>query len=54
VSIGGPIRSSPGKMFWFASWEGFRRRSSTQIGTSPPLFRNGDFLNLPSGRMYQP
>jgi hypothetical protein len=49
VSIGGPIpKLAKGKMFWFASWEGFRRRrSSTQIGNVPTAaFRNGDFSQL--------
>jgi hypothetical protein len=49
VAIGGPIpKIFRNKMFWFASWEGFRRRrSSTQIGNVPPqAFRNGDFSDL--------
>ena len=48
VSIGGPIPKMSSKMFWFASWEGFRsRRASTQIGNVPPAdFRAGDFSSL--------
>ncbi len=51
VSIGGPIPKVSSKMFWFASWEGFRsRRASTQIGNVPPAeFRNGDFSALLAG-----
>ncbi|MEZ5354889.1 MAG: carboxypeptidase-like regulatory domain-containing protein [Bryobacteraceae bacterium] len=49
VAIGGPIpKLASGKMFWFVSWEGFRRRrGSTQLGSVPPAeFRNGDFSAL--------
>ena len=51
VSIGGPIPKLSNKMFWFASWEGFRsRRASTQIGNVPPAaFRNGDFSEILTG-----
>jgi hypothetical protein len=51
VSIGGPIPKVNNKMFWFASWEGFRsRRASTQIGNVPTAeFRNGDFSALLTG-----
>ncbi|MBI4903559.1 MAG: carboxypeptidase regulatory-like domain-containing protein [Acidobacteria bacterium] len=52
ASIGGPIpKLARGKMFWFASWEGFRsRRSSTQIGSVPIAdFRAGDFSALLGG-----
>jgi hypothetical protein len=52
VSIGGPVpKLARGKMFWFASWEGFRRRrSSTQIGNVPTAeFRRGDFSALLTG-----
>ncbi len=51
VSIGGPIPKVKNKMFWFASWEGFRsRRASTQIGNVPTAeFRGGDFSALLSG-----
>ncbi len=45
VAIGGPLPIMKNKMFWFASWEGFRRRrGSTQNGSVPTQdFRNGDF-----------
>ncbi len=48
VAIGGPLPIVKNKMFWFASWEGFRRRrGSTQIGNVPTQdFRNGDFSAL--------
>ena len=48
VAIGGPLPVMKNKMFWFASWEGFRRRrGSTQIGNVPTQeFRNGDFSAL--------
>jgi hypothetical protein len=49
VAIGGPIpKLASGRMFWFASWEGFRRRrSSTQIGNVPTAaFLQGDFSQL--------
>ncbi|MEZ5363907.1 MAG: hypothetical protein R2748_16605 [Bryobacterales bacterium] len=45
VAVGGPIPKMSNKMFWFVSWEGFRRRrGSTQIGSVPTQdYRNGDF-----------
>ena len=49
VAIGGPVpKLASGKMFWFVSWEGFRRRrSSTQIGSVPTAaFNSGDFSAL--------
>ncbi|MEZ5354890.1 MAG: carboxypeptidase-like regulatory domain-containing protein [Bryobacteraceae bacterium] len=49
VAIGGPVpKLASGKMFWFVSWEGFRRRrGSTQLGSVPTAeFRNGDFSAL--------
>ena len=52
VTIGGPVLLPKAdlreKMFWFFSWEGFRRdRGSALIGNSPPAaFRNGDFSSL--------
>jgi hypothetical protein len=48
VSVGGPIPKMQNKMFWFASWEGFRRRrGSTQLASVPPAdFRRGDFSRL--------
>ncbi len=51
VAIGGPIPTQKNKMFWFASYEGFRRRrGSTQLGSVPPAaFRQGDFSQLLSG-----
>jgi hypothetical protein len=51
VAIGGPIPSLSDKMFWFVSWEGFRRRrGSTQTYSTPPAdFRAGDFSRVASG-----
>lgn len=51
VAIGGPIPKISDKMFWFVSWEGFRRRrGSTQLGNVPPAaFREGDFSQLLTG-----
>ena len=51
VAVGGPIPKLSNKMFWFVSWEGFRRRrGSTQLGSVPSqAFRNGDFSQLLSG-----
>jgi hypothetical protein len=48
AAIGGPIPKMSNKMFWFASWEGFRRRrGSTQNGNVPTAdFRAGDFSAL--------
>ena len=51
VAIGGPLPKLQNKMFWFVSWEGFRRRrGSTQNGSVPIAdFRAGDFSTLLSG-----
>ncbi len=48
VAVGGPIPKLSNKMFWFVSWEGFRRRrGSTQNGNVPIAdFRAGDFSQL--------
>lgn len=48
VAIGGPLPIVKNKMFWFVSWEGFRRRrGSTQVGNVPTQdFRDGDFSAL--------
>jgi hypothetical protein len=52
VSIGGPVLMPKvdlrDKMFWFFSWEGFRRRRGTALLTSVPTeaFRRGDFSAL--------
>jgi len=48
AAIGGPIPMWKQKMFWFVSWESFRRRrGSTQLASMPPAaFRNGDFSEL--------
>ena len=53
VAIGGPvvipkIYHGREKTFWFASWEGFRRRrGNTLINTTPvDTWRNGDFSNI--------
>ena len=50
VAIGGPMPSLSDKMFWFVSWEGFRRRrGSTQTYSTPPAdFRAGDFSRVAS------
>ena len=50
--LGGPVLLPKvdlrDKMFWFFSWEGFRRRrGSTLVASVPPAaFRNGDFSSL--------
>lgn len=52
VTIGGPVLlpkvNLRDKMFWFFSWEGFRRRrGNTLVASVPPAaFRNGDFSSL--------
>jgi hypothetical protein len=52
VAVGGPVLLPKAdlreKMFWFFSWEGFRRRrGSTLLGNSPPAdLRRGDFSSL--------
>jgi hypothetical protein len=52
VSLGGPVLMPKvdlrDKMFWFFSWEGFRRRRGTALVTSVPTeaFRRGDFSAL--------
>jgi len=48
AAVGGPIPKFRNKMFWFVSWEGFRRRrGNTQLGSVPPAaFRQGDFSQL--------
>ena len=52
VTLGGPVLLPKAdlrdKMFWFFSWEGFRRRrGSTLVASVPPAeFRNGDFSSL--------
>ena len=52
VTLGGPVLlpkvNLRDKMFWFFSWEGFRRRrGTTQLASVPPAeFRNGDFSSL--------
>jgi len=52
VAVGGPVMlpkvNLRDKMFWFFSWEGFRRRrGSAQLGSVPTAaFRNGDFSEL--------
>ena len=45
ASVGGPIPGLKNKMFWFASWESFRRRrgNTTFFSTPPTDFRAGDF-----------
>ncbi|MBM3767674.1 MAG: carboxypeptidase regulatory-like domain-containing protein [Acidobacteria bacterium] len=50
VAVGGPLPKLS-KMFWFASWEGFRsRRAATLIGNVPPAeFRAGNFSQLLPG-----
>ena len=51
AAVGGPIPGLSDKMFWFVSWEGFRRRrGSTQTYSTPPAdFRAGDFSRVASG-----
>ena len=52
VAVGGPVLLPKAdlreKMFWFFSWEGFRRRrGNTLLGNVPPAaFRSGDFSSL--------
>jgi hypothetical protein len=52
VTLGGPVMlpkvNLRDKMFWFFSWEGFRRRRGTTLLTSVPTdaFRRGDFSAL--------
>jgi hypothetical protein len=48
AAVGGPLPKMQNKMFWFASWEGFRRRrGNTQLLNVPPAdFRRGDFSRL--------
>jgi len=48
ASVGGPVPFWKQKMFWFVSWESFRRRrGSTQLASMPPAdFRNGDFSQI--------
>ena len=50
AAVGGPIPGISDKMFWFVSWEGFRRRrGSTQTFSTPPAdFRAGDFSRIAS------
>lgn len=60
VSIGGPvvipkIYSGRDKTFWFASWEGFRRRRGQTAQNSVPTdaMRTGDFSGI-AARIYDP
>lgn len=52
ATLGGPVllpkANLRDKMFWFFSWESFRRRRGTALLTSVPTaaFRNGDFSSL--------
>ncbi len=48
ASVGGPMPGMKNKMFWFASWESFRRRrgNSTTFSTPPADFRQGDFSRI--------
>lgn len=48
AAVGGPIPKLSDKMFWFVSWEGFRRRrgSTATFSTPPSDFRQGDFSRL--------
>ena len=50
AAVGGPIPGLSDKMFWFVSWEAFRRRrGSTQTYSTPPAdFRAGDFSRVAS------
>ena len=51
AAVGGPIPGLRDKMFWFTSWEGFRRRrGSNQTYSTPPSdFRSGDFSRIAAG-----
>ncbi|HKX31604.1 MAG TPA: carboxypeptidase-like regulatory domain-containing protein [Blastocatellia bacterium] len=55
VTLGGPVMLPKAnvrdKMFWFFSWEGFRRRRGSTLLTSVPTeaFRNGNFSSLLTG-----
>lgn len=55
VAIGGPVVlpkvNLRDKMFWFASWEGFRRRRGSAVLASvpPEAYRRGDFSSLLQG-----
>jgi hypothetical protein len=60
VSLGGPVLipklyNGRDKTFWFASWEGFRRRrGNTNINTTPIAdWRNGDFSSI-TQKIYDP
>jgi hypothetical protein len=60
VSIGGPVvipklYSGRDKTFWFASWEGFRRRRGQTAQNAVPTdaMRTGDFSGL-AQRIYDP
>lgn len=60
VSVGGPVvipklYQGREKTFWFASWEGFRRRrGNTNIGSTPPAeYRTGDFSSI-TQKIYDP
>ena len=46
--MGGPIPGLSDKMFWFVSWESFRRRrgNTTTFSTPPADFRRGDFSRV--------
>ena len=48
AAVGGPIPGLSDKMFWFVSWEGFRRRrgSNQTLSTPPADFRAGDFSRV--------
>ena len=48
AAVGGPIPGLSDKMFWFVSWESFRRRrgNTTFFSTPPVDFRQGDFSRV--------
>ncbi len=48
AAVGGPIPGMKNRMFWFASWESFRRRrgNTTLYSTPPADFRAGDFSRV--------
>lgn len=48
AAVGGPIPGLSDKMFWFVSWESFRRRrgNTTLFSTPPADFRQGDFSRV--------
>ncbi len=48
AAVGGPVVGLSQRMFWFVSWEGFRRRRGDNqvLSTPPDDFRRGDFSRI--------